>query len=381
MTRIADRVDEARRRAVGELRRVERALVDVVLDEDVVGLPERLERGRLGRVERDAGRRRRQGRVDHRPVGREAREEREADDDDEGDREADLRPARFDDVPGTAGGASSPKPAPGPTRPPPGPVIVIPGDSGTAGGGGMMGAVAQPAGSVVPGTSFRPGSAGRGGTVGRAVRVGCLVGTGGVHVVSRVRAPRTGAVSVRCQPDRPVGIRRGARPGRGGGGAEDAPSPSIVQMTALGGHRPKVRYRAAIATCRCPDPAPSTLRGMLSVLGGLGAALLWAAATIASSRTTRIVGASSAVAWVMLVGLAVALPGAVLVGVPAALDLPTVGWLVVVGLGNCGGLVLDLRRAAASARSGSSRRSPRRRGRSRRSSRSSWANASWPGRR
>jgi drug/metabolite transporter (DMT)-like permease len=79
---------------------------------------------------------------------------------------------------------------------------------------------------------------------------------------------------------------------------------------------------------------------MLPVLGGLGAALLWAAATIASSRTTRIVGAWSAVAWVMLVGLAIALPGALLVGVPAALDAATVGWLVLVGLGNCGGLVL-----------------------------------------
>jgi uncharacterized membrane protein len=79
---------------------------------------------------------------------------------------------------------------------------------------------------------------------------------------------------------------------------------------------------------------------MISVLGGLGAALLWAAATIASSRTTRVVGAWSAVAWVMLVGLATALPGAILVGVPGGLDGPTVAWLVVVGLGNCGGLVL-----------------------------------------
>jgi drug/metabolite transporter (DMT)-like permease len=79
---------------------------------------------------------------------------------------------------------------------------------------------------------------------------------------------------------------------------------------------------------------------MLSILGGLGAALLWAAATIASSRTTRVVGAWSAVAWVMLVGLAIALPGAILVGVPKALDGPTVAWLVVVALGNCGGLVL-----------------------------------------
>src|SRR5258706_3335695 len=98
--------------------------------------------------------------------------------------------------------------------------------------------------------------------------------------------------------------------------------------------------RSGTATCRCPDPAAATLRAMLPVLGGLGAALLWAAATIASSRTTRIVGASSAVAWVMLVGLAIALPGALLVGVPATLDVPTLGWLVLVGLGNCGGLVL-----------------------------------------
>lgn len=79
---------------------------------------------------------------------------------------------------------------------------------------------------------------------------------------------------------------------------------------------------------------------MLPLLGGLGAALLWAAATIASSRTTRIVGAWSAVAWVMLVGLAIALPGAILVGVPSGLDGTSVAWLVVAGLGNCGGLVI-----------------------------------------
>ena len=79
---------------------------------------------------------------------------------------------------------------------------------------------------------------------------------------------------------------------------------------------------------------------MISVLGGLGAALLWAAATIASSRTTRVIGSASVVAWVMLVGLAIALPGAVLTGVPSDLDGPTLAWLVVVGVGNVGGLVL-----------------------------------------
>ncbi|HEX7471686.1 MAG TPA: hypothetical protein VF323_01285, partial [Candidatus Limnocylindrales bacterium] len=63
---------------------------------------------------------------------------------------------------------------------------------------------------------------------------------------------------------------------------------------------------------------------MISVVGGLGAALLWAVATIASSRSTRVIGSWSAVAWVMLVGLAVVVPGVALTGVPSGLDLPTV---------------------------------------------------------
>jgi drug/metabolite transporter (DMT)-like permease len=79
---------------------------------------------------------------------------------------------------------------------------------------------------------------------------------------------------------------------------------------------------------------------MIPVLGGLGAALLWAAATIASSRSTRVIGSASAVAWVMLLGLTIALPGAILTGVPPDLDLATVGWLAIVGVGNVGGLVL-----------------------------------------
>jgi drug/metabolite transporter (DMT)-like permease len=79
---------------------------------------------------------------------------------------------------------------------------------------------------------------------------------------------------------------------------------------------------------------------MIPVLGGLGAALLWAAATIVSSRSTRVIGSASAVAWVMLLGLTIALPGAILTGVPPDLDLATIGWLAIVGVGNVGGLVL-----------------------------------------
>ena len=79
---------------------------------------------------------------------------------------------------------------------------------------------------------------------------------------------------------------------------------------------------------------------MISLLGGLGAALLWAVATIASSRSTRVIGSASAVAWVMLVGLAVVVPGVIVSGVPDGLDPPTLGWLAVAGIGNVGGLVL-----------------------------------------
>ena len=79
---------------------------------------------------------------------------------------------------------------------------------------------------------------------------------------------------------------------------------------------------------------------MISLLGGLGAATLWATATLASSRSIRVIGSSSVVAWVMLVGLAVALPGALLNGVPEGLDPPTIVWLVVAAVGNVGGLLL-----------------------------------------
>lgn len=79
---------------------------------------------------------------------------------------------------------------------------------------------------------------------------------------------------------------------------------------------------------------------MVALLGGLGAATLWATATLASSRSIRVIGSSSVVAWVMLVGLAVALPGALLDGVPEGLDPPTLIWMCVVAVGNVGGLLL-----------------------------------------
>jgi drug/metabolite transporter (DMT)-like permease len=54
---------------------------------------------------------------------------------------------------------------------------------------------------------------------------------------------------------------------------------------------------------------------VVAIVGGLGAALSWAIATLASSRSSRMIGAASVLAWVMIVGLVVSI-------VPAALATP-----------------------------------------------------------
>jgi drug/metabolite transporter (DMT)-like permease len=79
---------------------------------------------------------------------------------------------------------------------------------------------------------------------------------------------------------------------------------------------------------------------MIAVLGGLGAAFLWAAATVSSSRSSRLIGPASVVAWVMAVGLVILIPGLVATGVPPGLDAETIGWLLVIGIGNVVGLLL-----------------------------------------
>ncbi len=79
---------------------------------------------------------------------------------------------------------------------------------------------------------------------------------------------------------------------------------------------------------------------MIAVLGGLGAALMWATATLCSSRSSRMIGAASVLAWVMLTGLVLNL---VLLAVarPAwDADSGAVAWLVVGGVGNVAGLLL-----------------------------------------
>jgi drug/metabolite transporter (DMT)-like permease len=79
---------------------------------------------------------------------------------------------------------------------------------------------------------------------------------------------------------------------------------------------------------------------MIAVLGGLGAAVAFATATLCSSRSSRLIGPAPVVAWVMLVGLAVVAVPVTRAGVPAGLDGASTGWLALAGLGNVVGLLL-----------------------------------------
>lgn len=78
---------------------------------------------------------------------------------------------------------------------------------------------------------------------------------------------------------------------------------------------------------------------MIAVLGGLGAAFAWATTTICAARAARLIGGPSVLAWVMLTGLVVTLPWAVLEGRPDV-DTTAATWLLIGGVGNCAGLLL-----------------------------------------
>jgi drug/metabolite transporter (DMT)-like permease len=78
---------------------------------------------------------------------------------------------------------------------------------------------------------------------------------------------------------------------------------------------------------------------MVAILGGLGAALSWAIATLASSRSSRMIGPPSVLGWVMAVGFVAAIVPALL-SRPIELGLPEYVGLIVVGLSHNVGLLL-----------------------------------------
>ncbi len=80
---------------------------------------------------------------------------------------------------------------------------------------------------------------------------------------------------------------------------------------------------------------------MIAVLGGLGAAVLFATATVSAARGSRLVGAESFLAGVMTVGLVIAFPLVALGRAPAGLEASSFGWLALRGIGNVAGLLFD----------------------------------------
>lgn len=77
---------------------------------------------------------------------------------------------------------------------------------------------------------------------------------------------------------------------------------------------------------------------MTAIIGGLVAAVLWAGATLASSRSSRMLGSRVVIAWIMVVGVAVGLPIGLATGVPRNLTDEAIGLLVLAGVCYAGGL-------------------------------------------
>ncbi len=79
---------------------------------------------------------------------------------------------------------------------------------------------------------------------------------------------------------------------------------------------------------------------MIAILGGLGAALMWAASTLCSSRSSRMIGAASVLAWVMLAGLAANLVVVAVGPLPGPLNGSDLALMLASGVGNALGLFL-----------------------------------------
>ncbi len=77
---------------------------------------------------------------------------------------------------------------------------------------------------------------------------------------------------------------------------------------------------------------------MTAIIGGLAAAVLWATATLASSRSSRLIGSRVVLAWVMIVGTIVGLPVALATGIPRSVPSDALPLLVLAGVCYSGGL-------------------------------------------
>jgi drug/metabolite transporter (DMT)-like permease len=82
---------------------------------------------------------------------------------------------------------------------------------------------------------------------------------------------------------------------------------------------------------------------VIAVVGGLGAALCWAIATMSTSRSSKMIGPSSVLAWVMVVGAVIAFVPALVVRPEGDLDPAAVVLAVVAALAYIGGLSIMYR--------------------------------------
>jgi drug/metabolite transporter (DMT)-like permease len=71
---------------------------------------------------------------------------------------------------------------------------------------------------------------------------------------------------------------------------------------------------------------------VIAILGGLGAAVLWATATLCSSRSSRMLGSRVVLAWVMIVGVVIGLPVSIASPGPATLEPSTLALLGLAGV-------------------------------------------------
>ncbi len=83
---------------------------------------------------------------------------------------------------------------------------------------------------------------------------------------------------------------------------------------------------------------------MIAILGGLGAAISWAIATVCSSRSSRLIGPSSVLAWVMIVGLLVSIPPSIVsLADGSSVSVAQVAGMLVNGTAFTAGLLLAYR--------------------------------------
>jgi drug/metabolite transporter (DMT)-like permease len=79
---------------------------------------------------------------------------------------------------------------------------------------------------------------------------------------------------------------------------------------------------------------------VIAVLGGLGASISFALSALCASAASRRIGAASTLAWAMAIGLALVIPGVVLVGTEQ-LSADRIAVLVIVGVTNIAGLLIE----------------------------------------